>query len=91
MSSSERTRLSDANLFDMIETLGMEPAGAPVPRFGHMIASAVHACTACPSVHECRAWLTAAEHRISKAAPEFCLEKELLAEFLLEPLMHKAH
>ena len=89
--SSERTSLSGAKLFDMIETLGMEPAGAPVPRFGHMLASAVQACTACPSVHECRAWLAAAEHRTSTAAPEFCLEKELLAEFLLEPLMHKHH
>jgi len=88
---SERKGLSDANLFEMMETLGMEAAGAPVPRFGHMLASGWQACTACRSAKECRAWLAAAAYRTSSAAPEFCPDRELLAEFLLEPLMRRLH
>jgi len=89
--SRQGNSLSDVALCDMMVTLGMEPAGAPVPRFGHILASGWHACVACRSVQECRAWLAAAAHRKSTAAPEFCPDRELLAEFRLEPLMYKLH
>jgi hypothetical protein len=72
-----------------MDQLGMEPAGAPVPRFGHMLASAYHTCKTCQSVDECRKWLANAANSKCHKAPEFCLNNELLAEFLFEPLMHK--
>lgn len=78
-----------ANLFEMMETLGMERDGAPVPRFGHMMASAFHTCTRCQSVTECRQWLTAVQNAKQVEAPPFCLNHDLLAEFLFEPLMKK--
>lgn len=78
-----------ANLFEMMESLGMEPAGAPVPRFGHMMASAFHTCQRCQSVTECREWLTAYANSKQAEAPHFCLNTDLLAEFLFEPLMKK--
>jgi hypothetical protein len=78
-----------ANLFEMMESLGMEPTGAPVPRFGHMMASAFHTCQRCQSVTECREWLTAYANSKQAEAPHFCLNTDLLAEFLFEPLMKK--
>lgn len=87
MSSSHR-KLPDAELFAMMEALGMKPAGAPVPRFGHMLASAFHTCKSCRSITECREWLTAAAGSQMEAAPRFCLNEGLLEEFLAEPLMH---
>jgi hypothetical protein len=78
-----------ATLFEMMECLGMEPAGAPVPRFGHMLASAFHTCKRCHSVTECKEWLTAASGRNPSEAPRYCLNGELLSEFLAEPLMKK--
>jgi hypothetical protein len=78
-----------ANLLDMMESLGMERCGAPVPRFGHMMASAFHTCARCQSVTECREWLTAAANSTQVEAPKFCLNTDLLAEFLFEPLMKR--
>jgi len=78
-----------ANLFEMMESLGMEPAGAPVPRFGHMLASAFHTCKRCQSVTQCQEWLTAASGETQTEAPHYCLNGELLSEFLAEPLMKK--
>ena len=69
--------------------LDMKPAGAAVPRFGHMVASAYHTCKTCQSVEECKEWLAKAAGQKCNAAPEFCLNNELLAEFLFEPLMRK--
>ena len=89
MSGEKKDLPDDVKLFDMMDQLGMEPAGAPVPRFGHMLASAYHTCQSCQSVEECREWLAAAAGSKSHAAPEFCLNTELLAEFLFEPLMRK--
>ena len=89
MSGEKKDLPDDIKLFDMMEQLDMKPAGAPVPRFGHMVASAYHTCKSCQSVDECRKWLAAAAADGSKshAAPEFCLNSEMLAEFLFEPLM----
>jgi hypothetical protein len=89
MSSGQKKHLPDVQLFEMMDTLGMEPAGAPVPRFGHMLASAFHTCKSCQSTEQCREWLAAAAASKSNAAPAFCLNNELLAEFLFEPLMRK--
>ena len=54
MSSGQKKDLPDVKLFEMMDTLGMEPTGAPVPRFGHMLASAFHTCKSCKSVEQCR-------------------------------------
>lgn len=87
--SGQKKDLPGEKLFEMMECLGMEPTGAPVPRFGHMLASAFHTCKSCQSVEQCREWLAAAAKTKSAAAPDFCLNTELLAEFLFEPLMKK--
>ena len=87
--SGEKNGLSDVALFAMMDRLGLEPAGAPVPRFGHMLASAYHTCKTCQSVEQCREWLAKAKDSKCNAAPEFCLNNELLAEFLFEPSMRK--
>jgi hypothetical protein len=54
-----------------------------------MMASAFHTCTRCQSVTECREWLTAAANSRQVEAPHYCLNNDLLAEFLFEPLMKK--
>ena len=89
MSGDEKDVPEDVKLFDMMEQLDMKPAGAAVPRFGHMVASAYHTCKTCQSVEECKEWLAKAAGQKCNAAPEFCLNNELLAEFLFEPLMRK--
>jgi len=89
MSGEKNGLPDDTKLFEMLTQLGMEPAGAPVPRFGHMLASAYHTCKSCQSVEECKAWLEKAKTQTCVSAPPFCLNNELLAEFLFEPLMRK--
>lgn len=89
MTSGDKNSLPDVKLFDMMDTLGMEPAGAPVPRFGHMLASAFHTCKICQSTEACEAWLEEAKARKCNSAAPFCLNNELLAEFLFEPSMRK--
>ena len=54
-----------------------------------MLASAFHTCKTCQSVPECREWLANAGKTKQASAPPFCLNTELLAEFLFEPLMKK--
>lgn len=87
--SGEKNGLPDVKLFDMMDQLGLKQTGAPVPRFGHMLASAYHTCKTCQSVDECREWLAHAANSKCNVAPAFCLNSELLAEFLFEPLMHR--
>jgi hypothetical protein len=89
MSGDKNNLPDDTKLFEMMNQLGMEPAGAPVPRFGHMMASAYHTCKSCGSVEECKVWLEKAKSQVQVSAPPFCLNNELLAEFLFEPLMRK--
>ena len=67
MSGEKKDLPDDVKLFDMMDQLGMEPAGAPVPRFGHMLASAYHTCQSCQSVEECREWLAAAAAEVEVA------------------------
>ena len=85
--SSARQHLPDVELFAMMEALGMNPSGAAVPRFGHMLASAFHACKSCQCAAPCREWLTAAAGSQVSAAPSYCPNGGLLDEFLAEPLM----
>jgi hypothetical protein len=40
-------------------------------------------------VTECREWLTTAMNSKQVEAPQYCLNTDLLAEFLFEPLMKK--
>ncbi len=89
MMSGETNGLPDVKLFAMMDQLGLEPTGAPVPRFAHMLASAFHTCKTCESVVECRSWLAQAANGRSNGAPAFCLNGDLLAEFLFEPVMRK--
>ncbi len=89
MMSGEKNGLPDVKLFAMMNKLGLEPVGAPVPRFGYMLASAYHACKTCQSVEACHEWLANAANSKRNVAPAFCLNNELLAEFLFEPVMRK--
>lgn len=80
---------SDGKLFETMDFFSLEPAGAAVAPFGHMRASAFHACTRCHAVTECREWLTARSTAGQAEAPRHCLDADLLAEFLAAPLTKK--
>jgi hypothetical protein len=87
MTSGTDQDAAGEQIFAMLECLGMKRAGAPVPRFGNILVSALHGCKTCRSVAECREWISSASTTDATAAPGFCLHSELLAEFLAEPLM----
>ena len=44
-------------LGEMMERLGIDPAGGVVPRLSLTYLTAFHRCHSCPSKQTCRAWL----------------------------------
>ena len=56
---------------EMMERLGIEPAGGVVPRLSLTYATALRRCEACPSTQACRDWLDAVPASVV-FAPLFC-------------------
>ena len=64
---------------EMMECLGIEPAGGVVPRFSLSYATAFHRCEACPSKQACRDWLDSMPKSMA-FAPRFCPNAGILFE-----------
>jgi hypothetical protein len=66
-------------LGEMMQCLGIEPAGGVVPRLGLIYATAFHRCEACPSKQACRDWLDSMSKSVA-FAPTFCPNADILFE-----------
>jgi len=82
MYSSEKSDLREANVYRMMEHLGIELGGGVIPRFGLLYASAVRRCQKCESVHACSKWLGAASSTL--VAPDFCPNADIFFELVFE-------
>ena len=63
-------------LREMMERLGVDPAGGVVAHSGLTYLPALHRCQSCPSQQDCRAWLDSAPMSIA-FAPRFCPNGDL--------------
>jgi len=82
MCSSDESDLRGANVYKMMEQLGIEVGGGVIPRFGLMYASAARTCRKCESVEACTKWLgTGAATSI---APDFCPNADIFFELACE-------
>lgn len=66
-------------LREMMERLGVDPAGGVVGHSGLTYLTALHRCQSCPSKQDCRAWLDSAPMSMA-FAPRFCPNGDLLFE-----------
>ncbi len=82
MCSSDKSDLREANVYKMMEHLGIEVSGGVIPRFGLMYASAVRACRKCESVQACTKWLRTASSM--PMAPDFCPNADIFFELAFE-------
>jgi hypothetical protein len=55
---------------EMMNRLGIEPAGGVLPQYALRYAAARRNCKACASKPACRMWLDA--HEVAPFAPPFC-------------------
>jgi Family of unknown function (DUF6455) len=74
--------LRDANVYKMMEELGIEAGGGVVPRFGLTYASAIRRCQTCRSVQVCSQWLGA--HTSTSLAPGFCPNADIFFELTFD-------
>ena len=93
MCSSEKRDLHDANVYEMMEHLGIEVGAGVVPRIGLMYASAVRTCHKCESIDACTKWLGAAS--LTSVAPDFCPNADIFFELMVDgqtvPLISAMH
>jgi hypothetical protein len=75
---SSHTRTPAANVYRMMDRLGIDAAGGVIDQFSLVFACALRTCSACRDVGACRDWLAGAEPAL--AAPAFCPNVNLLFE-----------
>ncbi len=78
MSLVDRIDRRLTNMSTMMRRLGVDPVDLSWQNQGQVLASAIHACRACPHVDRCRDWLLQAPP--SQEAPSFCPNAELFAQ-----------
>ena len=64
---------------EMMQCLGVEPAGGIIPRLSLSYATAFHRCEACQSKQACRNWLDSLSRSVV-FAPRFCPNADILFE-----------
>lgn len=82
MFSSAMFDLRAANVYKMMEHLGIESSGGVIPRLGFTYTSAVRTCQKCQSVRVCTEWLEAAHS--TSVAPDFCPNADIFFELVME-------
>lgn len=66
-------------LLEMMERLGIDPAGGVIAHSGLTYLTVLHRCQSCPSKLDCRAWLDSMPMSMA-FAPRFCPNSDLLFE-----------
>jgi hypothetical protein len=74
-------------LNEMMERLGIDPAGGVDAHAGLAYMTALHRCQACSATGQCRAWLDRAPAEVT-FAPRFCPNNDLLFEMQINQPGH---
>ena len=90
MMVSSATGHHSAYLDEMMERLGVEPAGGVVPRWSLSYATALHRCQGCRSKAACQEWLDSMPMSVS-LAPNFCPNADILFELQVEQPPDASH
>jgi hypothetical protein len=90
MSAPSAHEYQSTYLGEMMQRLGVEPAGGVVPRWSLSYATALHRCQACPSREACHAWLDSMPMSVS-FAPRFCPNADILFEMQVDQPPDAAH
>jgi len=64
---------------EMMQRLGIDPAGGVLPHFSLSYMTALHRCKACPARNTCRHWLDSTPMSVS-FAPSFCPNADIFFE-----------
>jgi Family of unknown function (DUF6455) len=83
MTASSADRRNLTLLAEMMERLGIEPAGGVIPRWSLSYVTALHRCQGCPSKEACREWLDSMPMSV-RFAPCFCPNADVLFELQVE-------
>jgi len=83
MTASSTAGRKSTYLDEMMERVGVEPAGGVLPRYSLIYATALHRCQACPSKGACQEWLDSMPMSVS-FAPQFCPNADILFELQVE-------
>ena len=68
---------------EMMERLGIDPAGGVIAHSSLTYLTALHRCQTCPSPQACRDWLDSMPMSVS-FAPRFCPNADILFELQVE-------
>jgi hypothetical protein len=70
MTTQANIRQDSSLIFQMMQRLGIDPAGGVLPQSGLRYIAAHRNCDGCDSKPACRKWLDA--HEVAAFAPPFC-------------------
>jgi Family of unknown function (DUF6455) len=90
MTESSANKRQTTKLSEMMQRLGVEPAGGVVPRWSLSYVTALHRCQNCPSKEACLAWLDSMPMSVS-VAPRFCPNADILFEMQVDQPPHPGH
>jgi hypothetical protein len=82
MGSLEARHSGCANIYRMMERLGVEVGGGIIPRYSLTYAAALHRCETCQCVAQCSKWLAA--DTASTLPPAFCPGADILFELAFD-------
>ena len=67
------------HIHEMMQRLGIDPAGGVLPHFSLSYITALHRCEACPAKGACRHWLDSTPMSVG-FAPRFCPNADIFFE-----------
>jgi Family of unknown function (DUF6455) len=83
MAQGTANKRQSNDLCQMMERLGVEPAGGVVSRWSLSYLTALHRCQGCSSKEACREWLASVPMSVS-FAPAFCPNADILFEMQVD-------
>ena len=83
MTESSANKRKPTKLGEMMQRVGVEPAGGVVPRWSLTYVTALHRCQNCGSKEACQAWLDSMPMSVS-FAPKFCPNADILFELQVD-------
>jgi len=70
---------------EMMQRLGIDPAGGVLPHFSLAYMTALHRCQGCPDKQACRHWLDSTPLS-THLPPSFCPNQDILVELQFDHL-----
>ncbi len=90
MTESSTNKRQSTKLSQVMQRLGVEPAGGVVPRWSLTYVTALHRCQGCASKQACQEWLDSMPMSVA-FAPQFCPNADILFEMQVDQPHDAAH